>query len=150
MSENGRKGGRPPKAEESGENQTKANESKEKQSEAKESLNVQVKVNVKDKVKDKVKKVFTPPTVDEVRAYCRERNNGVDPEKFVAFYESKGWMVGRNPMKDWKASVRTWEGRDKAAPKAAIRSVPAQNYTQRNYDGEQADAMRRMLEGVRA
>lgn len=54
-------------------------------------------------------KRFIPPTVDEVAAYCQERGNGLDPESFVDFYASKGWMVGKNPMKDWKAAVRTWE-----------------------------------------
>lgn len=54
-------------------------------------------------------KRFIPPTVDEVAAYCQERGNGLDPEVFVDFYASKGWMVGKNPMKDWKAAVRTWE-----------------------------------------
>ena len=49
------------------------------------------------------------PTVEEVRAYCSERGNGVDPQAFVDFYESKGWVVGKSPMKDWKAAVRTWE-----------------------------------------
>lgn len=52
---------------------------------------------------------FIPPTVDEVREYCQSRNNGIDPEAFVDFYASKGWMVGKNHMKDWKAAVRTWE-----------------------------------------
>ena len=60
---------------------------------------------------DKSKR-FTPPTVDEVRAYCQERHNNVDPETFVDFYASKGWKVGNNSMKDWKACVRTWEKRD--------------------------------------
>ena len=54
-------------------------------------------------------KVFRPPSVDDVAEYCRERNNNVDPERFVNFYEMKGWMVGKNRMKDWKAAVRTWE-----------------------------------------
>lgn len=59
---------------------------------------------------------FTPPTVEEVREYCRSRNNNVDPEQFYDFYESKGWMIGKNRMKDWKAAVRTWErGRDRAS-----------------------------------
>lgn len=49
------------------------------------------------------------PTAEEVRAYCQERKNKVDPEQFVDFYASKGWMIGKNPMKDWKAAVRTWE-----------------------------------------
>ena len=57
--------------------------------------------------------VFIPPTLDEVIAYCNERNNNVNPETFISFYESKGWMVGKNKMKDWKASVRTWEQKEK-------------------------------------
>lgn len=52
---------------------------------------------------------FKPPTIDEVREYCFERMNNVDAEAFVDFYASKGWMVGKNKMKDWKAAVRTWE-----------------------------------------
>ena len=54
---------------------------------------------------------FIKPSVEEVRAYCQERNNGIDPERFVDFYEMKGWMIGKNKMKDWKAAVRTWEKR---------------------------------------
>lgn len=54
---------------------------------------------------------ITPPTVDEVRAYCTERKNHVDPETFVDFYASKGWKIGKNSVKDWKACVRTWERR---------------------------------------
>ena len=61
---------------------------------------------------DKSKKRFSPPTLEEVKSYCQERSNGVDAEQFIDFYSSKGWMVGKNPMKDWKACVRTWEKRD--------------------------------------
>ena len=52
---------------------------------------------------------FKKPTVDEVRAYCQERQNNIDPERFVDYYESNGWKVGRNAMKSWQAAVRTWE-----------------------------------------
>ena len=52
---------------------------------------------------------FPPPTPEEVKAYCKERNNQVDASKFVDFYASKGWIVGKTQMKDWKAAVRTWE-----------------------------------------
>lgn len=55
---------------------------------------------------------FVPPTLAEVLAYCRERKNKVDADKFVNFYASKGWMVGKNKMKDWRASVHTWEKSD--------------------------------------
>lgn len=57
----------------------------------------------------KTRKTFSPPSVDDVKAYCTERNNSVDAEKFVDYYSSNGWMVGKNKMKDWKAAVRTWE-----------------------------------------
>ena len=56
---------------------------------------------------------FIKPTVEEVRAYCRERNNNVDAERFVDYYEANGWKVGKSSMKDWKATVRNWERRDK-------------------------------------
>lgn len=59
------------------------------------------------------KACFVPPTVEEVRAYCLERNSRISPEEFVNFYASKGWMVGKNKMKDWQAAVRTWEKRRK-------------------------------------
>lgn len=52
---------------------------------------------------------FSPPTVDQVREYCRERGNAVDPEAFLSHYQSNGWKVGKNSMKDWRAAVRTWE-----------------------------------------
>lgn len=55
------------------------------------------------------RKRFVPPTVEEVADYCRERQNGIDPEAFVDFYTGKGWLVGKSPMKDWRAAVRTWE-----------------------------------------
>lgn len=55
------------------------------------------------------KKKFVPPTVEEVRAYCQERGNKVDPQAFVDHYTSNGWLVGKNKMKSWKAAVGTWE-----------------------------------------
>lgn len=56
---------------------------------------------------------FSPPSLDEVQAYISERGSAVDAQQFVDFYASKGWMVGKNRMKDWKAAVRTWEKRRK-------------------------------------
>lgn len=55
---------------------------------------------------------FTPPSVDEVAAYCRERGNAVDAQRFVDFYASKGWRVGNAGMRDWRAAVRNWERQD--------------------------------------
>ena len=79
----------------------------------------------KDISKDISKKKFVPPTAEEVKEYCDSRNNFVDPEKFVDFYASKGWMVGKNKMKDWKAAVRTWEHeRKQEAEKPKARAKP--------------------------
>lgn len=71
---------------------------------------------------------FTPPTVDEVKSYCTERENNVDPARFVDFYASKGWLVGKSKMRDWRAAVRSWERSDsqqKAQDKDRIRSYDA-------------------------
>lgn len=59
------------------------------------------------------KERFKPPTVQEVQEYCNERQNGIQAYKFVDFYQSKGWKVGNQPMKDWKAAIRTWENKNK-------------------------------------
>ena len=70
----------------------------------------------KEDVSDKPKRSarFIPPTFEEVNAYCIERQNGIDAQAFIDFYESKGWMIGKDRMKSWKAAVRTWENRRKA------------------------------------
>lgn len=57
---------------------------------------------------------FVPPTVEEVSEYCFERRNNVDAQCFVDFYSSKGWYVGKSKMRDWKASVRTWERKERS------------------------------------
>ena len=59
---------------------------------------------------------FQKPSLDEIRQYCISRGNKVDAEQFFNFYESKGWIIGKSPMKDWRAAVRTWEKREKEVP----------------------------------
>lgn len=59
------------------------------------------------------KKKFVKPTVEQVRAFCQEKGYNINPETFVSFYESKGWVVGKSPMKDWQAAVRQWVSRDR-------------------------------------
>jgi hypothetical protein len=66
----------------------------------------------KDSVGSERQSRFIPPTLEDVSAYCLERKNKVDPQVFIDFYESKGWMIGRNKMKNWKAAVRTWERKE--------------------------------------
>lgn len=63
---------------------------------------------------------FQKPTLEEIREYCISRGNNVDPEQFLNFYESKGWVVGKSPMKDWRAAVRTWEKRDSPRRRSPI------------------------------
>jgi len=55
---------------------------------------------------------FIPPRIDEIQAYCAERNNSIDAQRFHNFYEAKGWKIGNQAMQDWRAAVRTWEDRD--------------------------------------
>lgn len=84
-----------------------------------------VEDNIKDNIEMSNRKRFTPPTVEEVAAYCRERNNRIDPQTFVDFYASKGWVVGKTKMKDWKAAVRTWEKRDgNGQPERKVNFLP--------------------------
>jgi hypothetical protein len=64
-----------------------------------------------------VKASVIPPPIEWIEEYCKERNNGIDPQKFFDFYESKGWKVGKEKMKNWQACVRTWENRDKKEQK---------------------------------
>ena len=72
-------------------------------------LSDNVTVTLRNATSTKETKRFKKPTVEEIKEYCIERNNNIDAEQFFNFYESKGWLVGKNSMKDWKASVRTWE-----------------------------------------
>ena len=78
------------------------------------------------------------PTLEEVRDYCREIGSGVDPEKWLDYYEANGWKVGKNPMKDWKACVRRWSREEKP-----IKAVKTNNFTafesQHSYDWEELE-----------
>lgn len=81
---------------------------------------------------------FSPPSLDDVKAYCKERNNNVDAERFIDYYNSNGWMVGKNKMKDWKAAVRTWENNGYGNQ----RKQQPKETKQRSYD---IDAFERMM-----
>ena len=92
---------------------------------------VPINKNVKNVKNDKKENSrFAPPSLEDVRIYCSDRNNSVDPQRFIDFYESKGWMVGKNKMKDWKAAVRTWEQRDdgKSKKEDDINARQRENY----------------------
>lgn len=66
----------------------------------------------KKRLEKKVISRFTPPSLEEVILYCRERKNSVEANKFIDHYEANGWMRGKNKIKDWKACVRTWESKE--------------------------------------
>lgn len=113
---NGAKGGRPPKKQtvilETEGFSEKPKKAKEKEKE-KEKENDSIEAD-----KPPTRHLFSPPSVEEVQAYCVEKGYNVDPERFVDYYTSNGWKVGRNPMKDWKAAVRSWERKEKPNGKA--------------------------------
>lgn len=87
------------------------------------------------------RKRFTPPSLEEVKAYCEERNNGVDPQAFIDFYTSKGWKIGKETMKDWQAAVRTWERRE--APKKANPNSKGDFKPNNTIDRSKLDQLRR-------
>ena len=87
---------------------------------------------------------FTPPSAEEVQEYCDERQNGISGAEFVDFYTSKGWKIGKEPMKDWKAAVRTWERKRKEArssPRKTFQNFPGRS----GGDKEQNDELKRRL-----
>ena len=83
---------------------------------------------------------FQKPTIPEIAAYCMERGNNIDPEEFFNFYESKGWVIGKSPMKDWKACIRTWE-RNKRTPFAPRQAAPQRKKSAFEHNLEVADQM---------
>lgn len=128
-SKNGMLGGRGNKATESKAKQKKAKRSEQKRneataSEAKATKDIRHKTeDIRQKTEDKDlfppdggsvrAKRFTPPTLAEVQSYVAERHSAVDPQEFIDFYAAKGWMVGKTPMKDWKAACRNAEKWDR-------------------------------------
>ena len=74
--------------------------------------NTNININNINLTDSNKKERFKKPTIEEVKNYCILRNNNIDAESFIDFYESKNWQIGKNKMKDWKACVRTWERRE--------------------------------------
>ena len=101
--------------------QNEANVQRAKQNEANEAVNVDVNVdgNVngdvdsvyigQPSVAEDTRPNFVPPTLEEVEAYCQERKNNISPQRFIDYYEARGWMLGNTPMESWKAAIRSWE-----------------------------------------
>lgn len=109
---NGKKGGRPKKDEETERFSEKPNGFSENPTKPNKTLykNKNKNKNKNEKKKDSIMNIsFSAPSVEEVAVYCKEHGYTIDAQMFVDFYTAKGWMVGKNKMKDWKAAVRTWE-----------------------------------------
>lgn len=154
---NGKKGGRPKKENlEKPSNNLKGLETGNLE---KPSPNLNVNVNDNDNVNvnvndnDKVTEIraakpprtrFTPPSIDEVKAYCQERGNGVDAERFIDYYNANGWRVGKNAMKDWRAAVRTWEKNGYSNTTTSGKSKAVWGACQ-GPDDEALEAVRRMM-----
>lgn len=131
---NGSKGGRG----------NKSNESNEKQNEANESL--KEKKRKEKKGNENKNNSFIPPTVDEVRQYCKERGNSIDPEYFVAYNENRDWKLSNGrKMKDWRLAVVTWEKNGFSGSRPSTKTVTAQQYGQRDYSSEDSEAMNNMI-----
>ena len=149
----GKKGG-----ESTGEADAKQTASKP-QAEAKQPASNKTEQNKTEQNKTKKREGrFAPPSVDEVAEYVRERGSQVDPEAFVDFYASKGWKVGSQPMKDWRAAVRTWEKRtDKPQAPPGIGRPMRQTYVpfdherkDNDYDSLQKELARKTREEIKA
>ena len=86
--------------------------------------------------KTEKKERFKAPTVEEVQEYCTERGNNIDAQHFVDYYSARGWMLGKNHIKDWKACVRTWERNDSFKPQKH-NEQPEKKYDQNGYESEE-------------
>ena len=97
---------------------------------------------------------FTPPTREEIQQFCDESGMQIDVDQFINHYTSNGWMVGKNKMKDWKAAVRNWYHRDlkeqKQEPVRYKRTLPAENFEQRDYSDVPADDMAKLAAEIKA
>lgn len=114
-------------------------------------IDKEIEIDIDNKESKAKSKRFIPPSLEEVQNYCKERGNKVDPEQFINFYESKGWMVGKNKMKDWKAAVRTWEQRDIKNTTAKPKSTNKFNqFPQRAYSTNDYESMEQRLLNRRA
>ena len=86
--------------------------------------------------KSEKKERFKAPTVEEVQEYCTERGNNIDAQHFIDYYRARGWMLGKNHIKDWKACIRTWERNDSFKPQKH-NEEPEKKYDQNGYESEE-------------
>lgn len=144
----GQSGGRP----KTKQNQTEPNETKQNQTEPNRAMTKEKEKEKEEDNKTKTKTSigrFTPPTREEVAAYIAEKGYRVDPDRWMAYYESNGWKVGRNPMKDWKAAVVTW-ARNGIDAKQPAKAASQAQYSQRTYEERKPTQMPEWLADMMA
>ena len=131
--------------------QTGTNENKQEQTGTNENKTEQIepikgkgeKGKGKGEIKDSIGR-FTPPSADEVREYARESGYHIDADGFIDFYASKGWMVGKNKMRDWRAAVRNWSRSDRQRQGGATKGNKF-NFKGRDIDYDELE--RQLLQG---
>lgn len=111
--QNGTKGGRPRTKAEPNKNQTETkaepnNNLAKTKPKPNENVNDNENVLKENTLKGVKEKRFAPPTLENVMGYCQEMGYSIDAQRFIDFYEAKGWYIGKNKMKDWRAAVRNW------------------------------------------
>lgn len=127
--ENGKKGGAP-KGNQNARKQPKNNQTKQPKNNLDLDLDLDSKLDYDlesnipaDKPPTSAR--FCPPSVDDVKSYCTEKGYNIDPQRFVDYYESIGWMVGRNKMKSWQAAVRTWASKEREEAQPVEKKKPS-------------------------
>lgn len=112
------------------------------QNQQKEKEKINNNINTKERKKKEKSERFTPPSVEEVSEYVAKMGYSFDPESFVAFYASKGWMVGKSKMRDWKQACVTWENRrkeERATKPQAVKKNRFTDFQQRDYDMDELE-----------
>ena len=99
---------------------------------------IRIEKTREDKIREKEinkekenEKRFVKPSIEEIHAYCDARNNGISGQLFFDFYESNGWKVGKNPMKNWQAAVRTWEQQRKTTGSTPNKNIQTYDYSKK-------------------
>ena len=155
-SENGKKGGRPKKTEESerfSEKTEKTERFFEKAKKADIDIDIDTDIDIDSKKEGakapkKAQKRFIPPTLEEVKEYCEQRKNGIDAQRFIDYYASQKWKKANGqPLTDWKAGVRTWEAKNKEKARSGtkVNAFNAFEQRQNNYDEIEARMLQRRV-----
>ena len=99
-------------------------------------LKIDIEKDIEKDIEREKKKNFSPPSPEEVETYCKEKEININIETFIDYYKSKGWMVGRTKMKDWKAAVRNWARRDNEFNKNSANEKNLSDYIDKLFEDD--------------